>query len=248
MIDRAIFHSLPCGKGVKAFFTSRGAIGQPMTPYDGFNVCHYTGDAPEHVEACLNELRAFTGIDRMVIPTQTHSANVRIVEDDTPDLEGVDALVTALPGVVIGVNTADCLPVVMADRVAGVIGVAHAGWRGAIAGIAVCSLEAMVSLGAQRDRVEVCFGPRICLKCFEVGEDVAGRFAPEAVVRRPEWPRPHIDLVKAVARQLMEAGVPLENINMQAECTRHNPHKFFSARAEGVKSGRVFTFAWIEKN
>lgn len=131
MTNNATFlNTIDLAPGVKAFCTLRGEIS--ASPYSGFNVCHYTGDTEEHVVSCRRMLaRAIDlPLEAIVVPRQTHSINCLTV-DSVPVpaamLEGVDALVTRLKGVAIGVSTADCVPVLMADVAARVIGVAHAG-------------------------------------------------------------------------------------------------------------------------
>ncbi|MCC8037366.1 MAG: peptidoglycan editing factor PgeF [Bacteroidales bacterium] len=230
--------------GIHAGFTSRGVVAEG-NPYSGFNLCHYTGDDPGHVAACRSALLQATGGKWLVVPRQTHSTNVSVITDpgDT-SLEGVDALVTTLKGMVIGVNTADCVPMVMADPVAGVIGVAHAGWRGAVNGIVPRTVERMVELGASPERIVAAMGPCICQDCFEVGDEVAGRF-PKEVVKRLPGQRPHVDLPVFVARQLTESGLSPQNIALPTACTRCSPTLYFSARALGINSGRCFTFAWL---
>lgn len=245
-----IYHPLLDAEGIRAFYTVRGDVGATPGPYDGFNVCHYTGDAPAHVERCRRELASWAGVgeDNVVIPRQTHSVRVAVIgEDGVPSTEGVDALVTRRHGVVIGVNTADCVPVVMADPVARVIGVAHAGWRGAVGGIVGNTVAAMIELGAAMERLRVVFGPSICTSCFEVGEEVAARFPESAVKRRPEWVRPHVDLHGYITSELISLGVCASAVAPfdRSLCTRCHPARFFSAHAQGVASGRVFTFAYL---
>ena len=123
--------------GIKAFSTRRGAEATLGDPYSGFSICSYTGDSWLHTDGCLQSLARLTGIEArdIIMPGQTHSVRCVVIGPDgndsgLPDLNGVDALVTRRRHTVIGINTADCLPLVMADPVARVIAVAHAGWRG----------------------------------------------------------------------------------------------------------------------
>ncbi len=243
--------------GIHAGFTSRGDVTEG-DPYSGFNLCHYTGDHPEHVAPCRNELLELCNVqyamcnvkyamcNSLVVPRQTHSTNVSLITlPNETDLEGVDALVTTTPGVVIGVNTADCVPVVMADPETKVIGVAHAGWRGAVNGIVTNTVDQMKALGAEPQRIAAAMGPCICQECFEVGEEVAAQF-PEGVVLRQKGQRPHVDLPRFVALQLQESGIPASQIALPTACTRCSPTLYFSARALGVNSGRCFAFAWLD--
>lgn len=221
-------------------------------PYDGFSVCGYTGDNREHVEACRRKLADQMGVeaDRVVQCRQTHSTSVYVVdsipgENQEPPY-GYDAIVTRLADVVIGVNTADCVALVLFDEKAGVIGAVHAGWRGALAGIAVNALEKMIELGAVADKVGVFFGPSIGVCCFEVGEEVAALF-PDEFVNRSYGVKPHVNLAAFVKWQLVNAGVDELKVNMNGNCTRCDTARYFSARALGVESGRVFTFIMRRK-
>ena len=233
------FHKLPIPG---AFFTSRG-VGPEAGPYDGFSACDYTGDSPEHYEECRRRLSEEFGVamERIILPRQVHSSKVAVPEEGD-SIDGVDAIVTRQRGVIIGVNTADCVPVVMVDEAAGVWAVAHAGWRGAVGGVVENALSVMVRLGASPANVEVAFGPSICPNCFEVGPEVAEQFPPSAVVRKSEWPRPHVDLQGYISDLLRGLGVEKIHPFADAICTRCHPSVFFSARREGIKSGRNLTF------
>lgn len=231
------------GSGIKVFSTLRSARSADE-PYSGFSVCHYTSDDPAHTEACRDQLCRGLGIDRshLVIPRQTHSSEVAVVTEanlDALNLEGIDALVTAEAGIALCINTADCVPLLMADPEAGVIAAVHAGWRGVIAGIAVKSVRVMESLGARADRINVAMGPSIGPCCFEVGEEVAARFD-EAFVDR-SGAKPHVDLGLALASQLIEAGLLSEHITQPPACSRCNSEDFFSARRLGIASGRTLS-------
>lgn len=232
---------------VSVWLTSRGNV--TSSPYSGVNLCHYTGDDPDHVAWSRGLLADEAGIsvERIIVPRQTHSTRCRVIDRlpvEAAEIEGVDALVTTLRGVGIGVSTADCVPVVMADAEAGVIGVAHAGWRGAVAGIVDRTLDAMMSLGAQPERISALIGPCICVECFEVGDEVAAQF-PESCVVRGEG-RPHVDLPAYVRQQLIARGVADNAITMPDACTRCHPDTYFSARASGIASGRNFTMVMLE--
>lgn len=234
--------------GVKAFCTLRGEIS--ASPYSGFNVCHYTGDTPEHVESSRRMLSQAIGlpVEAIIVPRQTHSVNCLTIRDlpvSAYDLEGVDGLVTDLKNLAIGVSTADCVPVLMADTKHGVIGVAHAGWRGAVGGVVQNTLACMVTLGAVASDVAVRFGPSIMSCCFEVGEEVGAYFPERNVIRRSGC-HPHVDLQGYIADILMREGVV--DIVPSHECTKCRPSRFFSARALGIESGRIFSFLYIEES
>lgn len=232
----------------KIMFTSRGA-GCGSSAYGGFNICHYTGDSVSHVADCRRNLAEALGVDahRIIVPRQTHSVNVALINSfptDDATLEGVDGVVSILNKVVIGVSTADCVPVILVDEIAGVVAALHAGWRGAVGGIVREGVSRMMETGAAPDRIMAYIGPSICVDCFEVGEEVAGKFPDECVVRYDDGCRPHVDLPRYVALMLKQEGIKDCNITPFAKnlCTRCHPEQYFSARALGVESGRNYTF------
>lgn len=240
--DAAISQVL-IAKGIKAYFTSRGEVS--ASPYSGFNICHYTGDSQESVDRCRARLEHCAGLmpGAIIVPRQTHSVNCRVIDSfpvEKSDIENVDALVTTLHGVAIGVSTADCVPVLLADTVNGVIAAAHAGWRGAVGGIVDVTLSRMVALGAEPRYIKAVMGPCICRDCFEVGEEVAGQFPDDCVVRE-EGCKPHVDLPAYVASRLIAGGVSPMSIAMPSACTKCDSDRYFSARALGINSGRNFS-------
>ena len=240
---------------VKAFSTERGPAASDGDPYSGFNACHYVGDDPEHVAVSRGLLSVVTGIPetRTAIPRQTHSDRVAVIDSlpvDSRQLENVDGLVTGLPEVALCVNTADCVPVVLVDVAAHVLGVAHCGWRGIVNRLLPNIVAAMVELGADPAKIDVAMGPAIGTECFEVGEEVAVRFREsfpgcKGIVAEGSSGRPHIDLGAAVRERLAALGVDRGRIREPEICTRCLPGRFFSARALGVGSGRILTCVWF---
>lgn len=239
---------LDVGAGATAFSTLRGGetYGGAEDAYAGFNVCHYTGDAPAHVANCRRELAAYIGTDvnRLVIPRQTHSVNVAVIGDRLPCLEDVDALVTTRDDVALVVNTADCLPVVFNDSRRGVIAIAHAGWRGLYDGILAATVMEMARLGAEPRDIRVAIGPCICGACYEVDEAFAKRFDARfgAAVRIAVAPghKPHVDLRAAAITELQRCGIDTTGISDSGVCSRCD-ERLFSARRQGVRSGRIAT-------
>lgn len=231
---------------VRAYITGRGDAG--MSPYSGFNPCHYTGDDASHVAESRAKLAEYIGIleNRIVLPRQTHSTVCRIIDAfplSPQEIEGVDALVTRLRGVAIGVSTADCVPVLLVEPQAKIIGAIHAGWRGAIGGVVENCVSRMIELGANPAVMKAAIGPCICADCFEVGDEVASRF-PELCVIKGQL-KPHVDLPLYVKLMLMKSGVRDDCISMPKHCTRCHSERYFSARALGIASGRNFSCALI---
>ncbi|MEM6287451.1 MAG: polyphenol oxidase family protein [Bacteroidota bacterium] len=170
---------------------------------------------------------------------QVHEARVAVVTE-AGHVPAHDGLVTAETGLLLTVVAADCGLVVLADPKAGVTGACHSGWRGTVAGIVGETVGAMRRLGAEPVRMRAYLGPCISAEAFEVGEEVAARFPEAAVVRRPEWPRPHVDLKAEVARQLAEAGVG--QVEVDAGCTVAGNARFYSYRVEAGAAGRILGF------
>lgn len=251
-IDAIDLH-LPDPGRIIAFSTRRNAS-DPSDPYCGFNVCHYTADSPTHVDSCRNRLCDYLHIsrDRLILPRQTHSLNVAIIDKipfDPASLEDVDALVTRLENVALCINTADCVPILMADPDAGVIAAVHSGWRGTVGEIATRTLTAMQSLGADPAHIHAAMGPSICPDCFEVGEEVAVKFrkafGPGVVI--DNHTKPHIDLPRAIASRLIKAGLPAANISYPPACSHCNPDTLFSARRHTINSGRTLSTIMLKK-
>lgn len=195
------------------FFGRAGGVSAGIVA--GLNCGLGSGDDPALVRE--NRRRAADAIlpgGRLVGPYQVHGADaVTVIEpwDDSARPEA-DAVVTDRPGVVLGILTADCAPVLLADREAGVVGAAHAGWKGALAGITDSTIVAMEGLGARRDRIAAAIGPAMGRASFEVGEDLIARFvADDAEMIRffTDGPRgkSHFDLEAYVVHRLAEAGI-----------------------------------------
>ena len=244
-------------QGVVAFSTMRGKV-EARNAYSGVNLCDYVGDDALRVLDSRLSLALQLGVDLddLVMPRQTHSCRVAVIDEafcamdidkQEAALEGVDALVTSLKGVVIGVNTADCVPIALTDSQAGIIAVAHAGWRGTVGRIAQITVDEMVRNGANTHRIQATMGPSICQDCFEVGDEVVDAFSKanfdlDTIVKRHTVTgKAHIDLRVANQAVLMAAGVPAGNIILSQHCSRCEPDCFFSARRLGINSGRTFT-------
>lgn len=244
---------------VRAFSTPRAALCPTFetdTPYAGFNLTDYCGDTPAHVAECREALCAELKItdDQLLLPHQTHTNRVALVDEalmemDSSEryahLQNVDALVTALPHVCIGISTADCVPVLLYDPKHRVIGAAHAGWRGMVGHILAHTIERMRTMGTNPRDLRAVVGPCIGPDSFEVGEEVVDAFLqakfPPSVVRRGFFRRPHIDLWAAAVHELEQSGVPLDVILVSGIDTYACPDRFFSARRLGIQSGRIYS-------
>mgnify|MGYP000845660972 FL=1 len=172
---------------------------------------------------------------RLVSVYQVHSADCVTVAEPWSDAERprADALVTDRPGLLLGIVTADCAPVLLADPAAGVVGAAHAGWKGAVAGVTDATLTAMEALGARRERIVGAIGPCIAQASYEVDEGFADRFAGEDPANRRffapgkpgHW---QFDLEAYVAHRLVQAGIGgVERLGLD---TYADPARFYSFR------------------
>ncbi|MBD1547211.1 peptidoglycan editing factor PgeF [Roseibium aggregatum] len=218
------------------FFTRRGGVSSGI--YDSLNIGTGSRDHPEQVAENRARVARQLGIDpsRLATPYQIHSAEVITLNapfDDNADRRG-DALVTDRPGLLIGVATADCGPVLFADREAGVIGAAHSGWKGAISGILENTVAAMEALGADRSRIAAVLGPTISQAAYEVGPEFRERLLEMSQENeryfRPS-PREHhhqFDLPAFIVDRLKAAG--LENSRNLDLCTYADEERFFSYR------------------
>jgi len=219
-----------------AFFTREGGVSEGL--YASLNGGVGSNDRREHVAENRARMAAALGLARAALVTayQIHSADVVVAE--TPWTHAArpraDAIVTRVPGLAIGVSTADCGPVLLADADARVIGAAHAGWRGALAGVTDAVIAAMERLGAERRRIVAALGPMIRAPSYEVGDDLAERFrAADPTNARffaPAARSGHamFDLAGYVAARLSRAGIgAVEDLG---QCTYADAQRFYSFR------------------
>ncbi|MEM8744347.1 MAG: peptidoglycan editing factor PgeF [Pseudomonadota bacterium] len=191
-------------------------------------------DVLENRSRLAEELGAAPGM--LITPYQTHSVEVAVAKEpwDTQNTPRADAVVTAQPGLAIGISTADCVPVLFADPEANIAGAAHAGWKGALAGVLEATIDAMEALGASRTRILAAIGPAISQDSYEVGEEFEANFLESDATNarffaKPEKnARPHFNLTGYVDARLKSAGIgETENLNL---CTYREEERFFSYR------------------
>lgn len=235
------------GTGVTAFSTTRQG-GCSTGNYAAFNINGYCGDDEVHIAANKVALCGLLGIDsnRLVMPHQVHDCVVRRIDGPQQGvIEGVDAVMTDVPQLCIGVSTADCIPVLLYDSTHRAISAVHAGWRGTVLRIVQKAMEAMChAYGTAPADLQAVIGPGISLDSFEVGDEVYNQFLSAGFDMQPisrrdaKW---HIDLPMCNRLQLMEAGVPADHIQMTNICTYQQYDRYFSARRLGIQSGRIYT-------
>lgn len=157
-----------------------------------------------------------------------------------------DAIISAEPGVAIGIRTADCVPILLADPETRLVAAVHAGWRGTAANIIPATIEALRSHGCQPKNLCVAIGPSIGSCCYEVSADVARKFdswrstGVDGEKSTLDLPAIKLDLPAINETQLLEAGV--RQIWKSGECTYCNPERFFSFRREKEQAGRMLSF------
>lgn len=240
-----------------AHFCTTRQGGVSVGNYTSFNLSPFSGDKQENQQRNLEILSRHAGlnVENIVFPFQTHGTEIRIIDTifsgkDLPAkkefLHGVDALITNDLNICIGVTTADCVPLLFYDPVKQVVAVAHAGWRGTGGKIAEKTLSAMQErFGTQPKDLRVVIGPSISVQVYNVGKDVYDHFEaagfPVSAIFKTENEQLYLDLWKANQWLLLNAGVPLEQIEISGICTYTNHENFFSARRLGIQSGRMLS-------
>jgi hypothetical protein len=218
------------------FFTRDGGISGGL--YASLNGGVGSRDAAGHVSENRARMAAALGVEpqRFLTAYQIHSPQVVVAEAPwTAEARPrADAIVTRLRALAIGVTTADCGPILLADPQAHVIGAAHAGWRGALSGVVEATVDAMERLGAERGRIRAVIGPMIRQRNYEVGADLIGRFGAEDpassrfFVAAPREGHALFDLAGYVAARLARSGIRyVEDVGL---CTYADPARFFSFR------------------
>lgn len=224
----------PSLRGIRhGFFTRKGGASSGV--FKGLNCGHGSSDQAEAVS--LNRARVAAAMEAppeaLVGVHQVHSADVATVTGPLEAPVRADALVTAVPGLVLTVLTADCQPVLFADAQAGVIGAAHAGWRGALDGVLEATVAAMEALGADRANITAVIGPCISQRAYEVGHDFMENFLTEDETYGRFFSggpagKPLFDLPAFGLHRLRAAGVG--HVEWTRHCTYSDPELFFSYR------------------
>ncbi len=235
--DRLTISSLNAASGLRhAFFGRGGGVSEGL--YSSLNCGFGSGD--DAAKVARNRELAMSGIEleteRLVTAYQVHSNAVARVDrpwrrEDAPK---VDAMVTKEPGLALGILTADCVPILLADQEARVIGAAHAGWRGALNGISEAVVSAMTELGARREAIAAGIGPAIGQRSYEVGPEFPEPFLKQAASNSDffrDAPRAghfFFDIKSYVARQLGATGVGGVQVLPCDTCAEES--RFFSYR------------------
>ena len=215
------------------FFTRIGGVSEGV--YAGLNCGAGSDDAPPSVAQNRARVAAHFGLDgaALISMHQCHSAEVAVVAKGEKGARKCDAMVSADPDVLLGILTADCAPVLFEDRQTGIVGAAHAGWRGAVGGVLEATLDAMVELGSDRASISAVVGPLISQSAYEVGPEFVEAFLDED----PDYARffagghgdrAQFDLPGFVLQRLRGAGVG--EASWTGHCTYEDAARFFSYR------------------
>jgi YfiH family protein len=215
-------------------FTDRaGGVSSP--PYDSLNLGSHVGDDPADVARNRAALAAAIGVpeSHLALMRPTHGAGVAVLDEAPVDeVDGVDALVTARPGLALVALAADCVPVLLADADAGVVAAVHSGWRGVAVDVTGAALAAMAGLGARPERTRALLGPAVCPRCYPVAPERRAAVAavnPAAVATSADG-HPALDLRAGIAARLSAAGVAA---TLVGGCTAED-RRLFSYRRDHV--------------
>lgn len=238
------------GAGVPHAFTTRIG-GLSPAPYNSLNLVSLVNDpdadANTNVAENFRRVRKALGCRQhiRVQVNQVHGCEVwhPPAEPVRPvDAPRADAIATDKHGQLLMVRVADCVPILLSSRDGRAVSAIHAGWRGVIAGVVKRSAESVIQLsGSDATHVLAAIGPCIGVEQFEVGPEVVEAFESAGLglaVVRDGYPKPHIDLVAAVAEQLRQAGIPSEQIDRTDRCTYTCADEFFSHRRDNGRTGR----------
>ncbi len=241
------------------FTTRLGGVSQGT--FGALNLSPKWPEEAQNVEANYGLLARWAGFDRerLYLATQVHgAAGVRVTDQPRQTVRVVEAdyLYTDRPGVTVGVITADCVPVLLADPKHPAVAAIHAGWRGLVAGVIEAAVESLAGLGSRPESLVAGLGPCIGPCCFEVGAEVveafAQRFGDEGEIVIPAgtgptpWPKAHVDLWRAARTTLINAGLEPEHIADPPGCTMCLPERFYSYRRDGARIGQQLAYIGLE--
>ncbi|TGZ11939.1 peptidoglycan editing factor PgeF [Streptomyces rhizosphaericola] len=229
-------------------FTDRWG-GVSAAPYGELNLGGAVGDDPAAVGANRERAARGLGLDpaSVVWMNQVHGRDVAVVDGPwgaDAEVPAVDALVTTRRGLALAVLTADCTPVLLVEPVAGVVGAAHAGRPGLVAGVVPAVVEAMTALGARPSRITARTGPAVCGRCYEVPAEMRAEVA-EAVPgtwAETSWGTPAVDVTGGVHAQLAALGV--SDLHRSPVCTRESGDHFSYRRDR--TTGRLAGYVWLD--
>ncbi len=242
-----IGHYVSGREGGKSF----GALGS-------LNLSYKVNDVPENVSENRKRLADALSVTpgNLIFPVQTHSNHVRVVGKDTglEELEDTDAIITNTPGLLISVQSADCVPVLLYDPVQKAAAAIHAGWRGTMAQIVHHTVEKMKTVfGSAPDNLIAAIGPSIGEEVYQVGPEVIEAVVQvygtkEGIISREAGGKGFCNLWEANRIQLLRQGIKAENIEVAGICTYRYADQFFSARHSNHTAGRFAAGVVLKEN
>jgi polyphenol oxidase len=218
------------------------AGGVSRAPWASLNLGDHVGDDPASVADNRRRLAETVGVAELVTMRQVHGADVAVVDEMPAEPPTADALVTTATGLALVVLVADCTPILLSDRRAGVVAAVHAGRKGLAAGVLAAALDVMAGLGARPERVHAVVGPSVCPQHYEVPEQMRADVAAAAPGSESTTATgaPALDIRGGLLRQLHDRGV--HRLAVLPQCTAEDD-RFFSHRRDGV-TGRFAGVVW----
>jgi hypothetical protein len=231
-----------CEGRIVNFVTGRNG-GASSAPYDSLNTDANGGDNPASVRENIARIKSALGIEKLWTPRQVHQETIAIVDTTLPGEEvEADAAIVTMPGVAVGVRTADCLPVIVADPSGAAAGVIHAGRRSTEFGITAKTIALLAGrFNCDPFKLKVAIGPGIRRCCYEVDEATAEKFDSYCGGGNGRY----LDLAGANMRQLVAQGVNPANVTDCGICASCENRSFFSYRRDGKLTGRFLTGVMI---
>jgi YfiH family protein len=208
----------------------------------------FTGNIPQNIKANRGQLASKFGIktNQLVFPRQTHTNCVaEILEIPKNEIKETDALITNQLEICLCIQTADCVPILLFDPVKKVISAIHAGWRGTVKKIVEGAIQKMITnYNSSPENILAAIGPSISAEIYEVGDEVVSEVKKsipnsKLTLHKNSSGKFHFNLWEANRQVLLKNGVPSENIEILGECSFQNNGKYFSARKEGINTGRM---------
>ncbi len=230
-------------------FSSTRIGGSSSEKLESLNLGYTVNDNPKIVNSNLKLLANTLGFEKkqMVSPKQKHSANIGIVKTEHDIFPDTDALITNIPNLCIFIRTADCVPILLFDPVKKAIAAIHSGWKGTIQEISKLTIDLMQKeFGTNPEHIIAGIGPSIGPEVYEVGSEVIEQFNKSfgdnfCVTPIKNSEKGFLDLWKVNKKKLLDSGIPENQIEIAEICTYSNPELFYSARRDGVKTGRLAT-------
>ena len=230
-------------------FSTTRIEGQSTGNLVSLNLGYTVNDKPENVSSNLKKLANTFGFEKyqMVSPRQTHSRNTGLVKSVNDIFDDTDALITNIPNICIFIRTADCVPILLFDPVQKAVAAIHSGWKGTVQEISKHTIKLMQKeFGTNPSDLITGIGPSISPEVYEVGPEVVKQFQEkfgknQIIKTRKDSEKDLLNLWKVNQQMLINSGIPENQIEVAEICTYSNPELFYSARRDGVKTGRLAT-------